>query len=125
MMMNVRTFAVILPAVAATTLLIAPVTGQAAAYQKAMDTCVTTFVSEHLPEGHPVKIVKRTRAVGFGQGVETSRTLTVSAKGRKSGASYGSATCVVDQDGALVSLYVEGTRIRVADAGAMGNSNGG
>jgi hypothetical protein len=124
MMMNVRTFAVILPAVAATTLLIAPATSQAAAYQKAMDACMTTFVSEHLPEGHPVKIVKRTRAVGFGQGVDTSRNITVSAKGTQSGASYGSATCVVDQDGALVSLYVEGTRIRVADVGAMDASSG-
>jgi hypothetical protein len=82
-----------------------------------MDACINAFVSEEIPEGHPVKIVKRD---------STSRwvfpkdsTIEISAKGRRTGESYGAATCVVNRKGDLVAMYIHEERARYADTGAL------
>ncbi len=87
----------------------------------AMDVCIEAFVSEQIPQNHPLKIVKRDN-----RGHDTlSRwnfpqrsTIEVSAKGRTTGADYGSATCVVDRKGELVAMEINNDRVRVARSDA-------
>ena len=89
--------------------------------EAAMDVCIEAFVSEQLPQNHPLKIVKRDN-----RGRDTlSRwsspqrsTIKVSAKGRSTGEDYGSATCVVDRKGELVAMEVNNDRVRVARSDA-------
>lgn len=87
----------------------------------AMDVCIEAFVSEQIPQNHPLKIVKRDN-----RGHDTlSRwnfpqrsTIEVSAKGRSTGADYGSAKCVVDRKGELVAMEINNDRVRVARSDA-------
>jgi hypothetical protein len=87
----------------------------------AMDVCIEAFVSEQIPQNHPLKIVKRDN-----RGNDTlSRwnfpqrsTIEVSAKGRYTGADYGSAMCVVDRKGELVAMEINNDRVRVARSDA-------
>ena len=95
--------------------------GSKAQANAAMDVCIEAFVSEQIPQNHPLKIVKRDN-----RGHDTlSRwnfpqrsTIEVSAKGRRTGEDYGSATCVVDRKGELVAMQVNNERVRVARSDA-------
>jgi hypothetical protein len=82
-----------------------------------MDTCINAFVSEQLPAGHPLKIVKRDTTNRWTY--PPNSKIEIHAKGRRTGESYGSATCVVNRKGELVAMHVHGERARYADGGAL------
>lgn len=88
------------------------------------DACIEAFVDGYLPAGHPLKIVKRDE--GSSRFSMRSSVIRVSAKGKKTGKSYGSATCVVDRKGELVAMYVNHQPVRLASsAGTKATSKGG
>jgi hypothetical protein len=82
-----------------------------------MDACLNAFVSEEIPEGHPVKIVKLDSVSGWMS--PRNSTIEITAKGRRSGDSYGAATCVVNRKGELVAMHIHDERARYADGGAL------
>jgi len=92
---------------------IAPVASQASS-KKGLDNCIDTFVKEQVPQGHPVRIVKRARFEYSLLGFSGPETYEVHAKGAESGESYGSAKCVVGRKGEVLAMYVEGSPIRLA-----------
>ncbi|NLG77448.1 MAG: hypothetical protein GX535_14545 [Xanthomonadaceae bacterium] len=90
-----------------------PVASQAK--QDAMDTCIQAFVAEQLPQGHKIEVVKRD--TGHRQWTSSRRApIKVSAKGKRSGKEYASATCEMNRQGELVAMVVKGARIRVAQS---------
>jgi hypothetical protein len=99
-------------------------TGATAARNDGMDTCVNTFIAQELPQGHPVKIVKRERREMYMSFRPTTKIM-LQTKGKRTGQSYGSATCLVDRNGGLLAMQVEAPRIRVAKSEATERSTGG
>ena len=87
--------------------------------EKAMDVCIEAFVSEQLPLNHPLKIVKRDNATRDNWNIPQRSTIEVSAKGRRTGQDFGSATCVVDRKGELVAMEINSDRVRVARSDAQ------
>lgn len=90
-----------------------PIASQAK--QDAMDMCIQAFVAEQLPQGHKFEVVKR----DLGQRQWTSSRpvpIKVTAKGKRSGKQYASASCEVNRRGELVAMVVNGARIRVAQS---------
>ncbi len=99
-------------------------TGASASRSDGMDTCIQAFVAQELPQGHPVKVVKRERR-GMYMSLQPSKEIVLKTKGKRTGNSYGSATCFVDKDGGLLAMQVEGSRIRVAKSQEAERSAGG
>lgn len=83
-----------------------------AAKVSAMDTCIQTFVADQLPQDREIEIVKS----DLTRGAPGPGRITVSAKGKRSGKPIASATCVIDRDGGLMAMYVQGERIRLAQS---------
>ena len=46
-------------------------------------------------------------------------TIEITAKGRRTGESYGAATCVLNRKGELVAMHIHEERTRYADGGAL------
>lgn len=90
----------------------------------ATDTCIRAFVAQELPQGHPVRVVKREMSDIYWNH-QPAKQVLVKAKGKRTGKSYGSATCYLDRDGGLVAMRVEGERIRVAQSSAIDAQSGG
>lgn len=84
--------------------------------QTAMDACIQAFVAEELPQGRKIEIVKRDTSSSVLSSGEGPRTVLVSAKGKRSGRSYGSARCVVKNDGEILAMYVRAERSQLAEA---------
>lgn len=106
----------VLLAISSAVLFAAPLASQAGSAAKreiGMDTCINAFVSEQLPAGHPLKIVKRDNTNRWT--FPPNSKIEIKAKGRRTGESYGSATCVVNRKGELVAMDVHGERARYAD----------
>jgi hypothetical protein len=82
-----------------------------------MDACISAFVSEEIPEGHPLKIVKRDSSSAWMS--PRNSMIEIAAKGRRTGESYGAATCVVNRKGELVAMHIHEERARYADGGAL------
>jgi hypothetical protein len=121
--MNMRLLKGVVFVAATTGLAILPAATQAK--ETATDACIRAFVDEQIPEGHRIQIKKR-EMTGLYYGFQKPSTVDVSAKGKRSGKSYGSATCVVDSNGGLVEMYVTGERIRLAqDDGSKETKGGG
>lgn len=89
-----------------------------------MDTCIQAFVAEALPQGHPVKVVKREMSDLY-YNHQPAKKIVVKSKGKRSGKSYGAATCYLDDKGGLLAMHVEGERVRVAQASAAPRKSGG
>ncbi len=83
--------------------------------QSAMDTCIQTFVSDQLPQGRKLQIVKREMSPLY-RGSNRASQIKVTARGKRSGQEIASATCVLDRHGGLVAMYVQGERIRLAQS---------
>ena len=98
--------------------------GASASRSDGMDTCVQAFAAQELPQGHPVKLVKRERR-GMYMSLEPSKEIVLKAKGKRTGKSYGSATCFIDRDGGLLAMEVEGSRIQVAKSQTSERTTGG
>lgn len=114
--MKTRVHKQILLAVGSAVLITAPLVTQAKS-EVGMDACINAFVSEQLPAGHPLKIVKRDTSNGWA--FPKDSTIEITTKGRRTGESYGAATCVVNRKGELVAMYVRDERARYADGGAL------
>jgi hypothetical protein len=95
-----------------------------ASRSEGMDSCIQAFVAQEVPQGHPVKLVKHERRDLYWNH-QLSNKIVVKTKGKRTGKSYGSATCFVDRDGGLLAMQVEGSRIRVAKSQATERSTGG
>lgn len=111
--------------IAMAALMIAPVATQASS-TKGMNACIETFVKEHVPAGHTVRIVKRARFevpfIGFGG----REAYLVSAKGAQTGESFGSAECVVDRKGSVLAMHIQDSPVRLAkDGGSAQQASGG
>ena len=114
--MNIRIYKQVLLAAATAALMTTPLATQAK--DKAMDTCIDTFVKEQLPEGHSVKVVKRrASSLQWGGTLQQPTRINVSAKGGQSGADYGSATCVMNRKGELIAMEIRGQSARYAESG--------
>lgn len=90
--------------------------------ENAMNACIEAFVSEQLPQNHPLRIVKRdisTRDTLSRWSFPQRSKIEVSAKGRRSGQDFGSATCVVDRKGELVAMEINDDGVRVARSDAQ------
>jgi hypothetical protein len=86
-----------------------------------MDVCIEAFVSEQLPQNHPLKIVKRDSAIRDTPSrwnPPQRSTIEISAKGARTGEDFGSATCVLDRKGELVAMEIKGDRVRMAQGDA-------
>jgi len=94
----------------AVAVLAAPMLAQAKSTDS-IDACIDAFVEAQLPAGHPLQIVKRDEG---NRRSARSAMIQVTAKGKKSGKNYGSATCVVDRKGELVAMYVNRQPVRLA-----------
>ena len=81
----------------------------------AMDACIEAFVTDELPQGRKIEIVKRDSGSSLVSGAGPI-TVSVSAKGERSGRSYGSAECVVDRGGRIQEMHVHGQRSQLAGA---------
>jgi hypothetical protein len=95
----------------------------------AMDTCIQTFVTEELPAGRKIEIVKRemTPLNSAPLLLSSQRTtrIEVSAKTKRSRKRIASATCVLDRNDRLVAMYVQGERIQLAAGEELSTSPGG
>ena len=113
--MKTRVHGRVLLAVGGAALLAVPFATQAK-NQIGMDACIAAFVSERIPENHPLKIVKRdTIKWAFPQ----DNTIVITTEGRRTGESYGSTTCMVNRKGEVVAMDIQGERVRYADRGAV------
>ncbi len=110
--MNTRVHKQIVLAIGAAVLMSSPLALQAKD-KSGMDVCIDAFVAQQLPAGHPLKVVKRDVSANPWNFSQAS-TIAVSAKGRRSGTSYGSAVCTVNRDGELVAMEVREERSRYA-----------
>ena len=90
---------------AATVMLAAPFTSQAANnYDAAMDTCIKAFVAANLPKEQPVT-VRKEEAVQSPISIHArAYKINVSAKGVESGKYLARGTCIVDRSGSVVAL---------------------
>lgn len=113
--MKTRVQRQVLLAIGSAVLLASPLATQARD-KVGMDACIDAFVTEQIPSGHPLKIVKRDSSDRFISPPVSK--IEISAKGRRSGESYGAATCVVNRKGELVAMQVHGEQLRYADGGA-------
>jgi hypothetical protein len=111
-MMNSRVRNKILLVIGSAALLAAPIASQAKD-QVAMDACINAFVNEQLPKNHPLKIVKRDTTNHWH--FPRSSLVELSAKGRRTGTNYGSATCLVSAKGEVVAMEIHSERVRYAD----------
>ena len=106
----------VLLAIGSAALMATPLMTQAKS-EVGMDACINAFVSEEIPEGHPLKIVKRDSTSRWA--FPPDSTIEITAKGRRTGESYGAATCVVNRKGELVAMHIHEERTRYADGGAL------
>jgi hypothetical protein len=121
--MNMRLLKGVVFVAATTGLAILPAATQAK--ETATDACIRAFVDEQIPDGHPIQVRKR-EMTGLYYGFQKPSKISVNAKGKRSGKSYGAATCVLDSNGGLVEMYVTGERIRLAqDDGSKKIKGGG
>lgn len=90
----------------------------------AMDNCIRTFVAAHLPRDSKVEIVKHDTRPGSMLKAR-GRKFTVSAKSKRTGKVYGTATCTTDRAGAVVALDFHGERERLAKASRRALGAGG
>lgn len=104
--------------------LFATTSATSAPRSEGMNACIQAFVTQTLPQGHPVKVVKREQRDLYWRHY-TAKQIEVKAKGKRTGQSYGSATCFVDRDGGLLAMQVEAPRVRVARSEAIERSTGG
>jgi hypothetical protein len=100
------------PAIAALTLLAAPL-GARARDDATMDACIQTFVAASLSKDQPVRIVKSGPAPRT-LGPEYKIVLT--ATGTSSGKQLAKATCTVDRNRAVMAMNGKLISIRSADA---------
>lgn len=84
-----------------------------AAEPSAMDTCIQTFVSEQLPQGRKIEVVKREMSPLY-WGSARPAQIKVTARSKRTGREITSATCLLDRHGGLVAMHVQGERIRLA-----------
>lgn len=106
----------VLLAIGSTALMATPLLTQAKS-EIGMDACINAFVSEEIPEGHPLKIVKRDSTSRWA--FPKDSTIEITAKGRRTGESYGAATCVVNRKGELVAMHIHEEPARYAGGGAL------
>lgn len=95
----------------------------------AMDTCIQAFVTEELPAGRNIEIVKREMTPLYTAPLLLSpqrpTKIDVSAKSKRTGKRIASATCVLDRNDRLVAMYVQGERIQLAAGEEPSTSPGG
>jgi hypothetical protein len=82
-----------------------PLTSQAKE-NPALNRCVELFVQEVVPANRPVEIRKESIAASTTR-INSSRSkVTLIAQGEKNFKVIGTASCVIQQDGILVSMYL-------------------
>jgi hypothetical protein len=84
-----------------TALIILAMTPNASYADAAMDACIQAFVAERIPKDRTIKIRKFS---GSNPSTAAER-ITLTAKGAKSGTEIASATCIVSDGGASISLH--------------------
>jgi hypothetical protein len=100
------------PAIAAMTLVTAPLTASADD-AATMDACIQTFVAASLPKDQPVRILTSgptPRALG------RDYKIILTATGTTSGKQLAKATCTVDRGRAVMAMNGKLVRVRTADA---------
>ncbi len=81
--------------------------------RQAVNTCVTTFVNQVVPEGHSVTVQQESIRLPRAK-VGEKRKIYLVATGAESGKRFGRASCEVDRKGSLVAMYVGGSRVQLA-----------
>ncbi len=90
----------------------------------AMDNCIQAFITEQLPKGHDIQIVKRQPRGLLGMSSTRPTKIEVHAKGKFTGTDYGTAVCRMNPKGEVLALVVKGERTRFAQA-AQPKARGG
>lgn len=94
------------------------------AVAESVDQCVQTFVSQVVPEGHPVQILRDQIRVPVHSLYSAPSRVVLIAKGAETGKTYGRATCLMSSRGALVAVYVRGSNVRLASNSAVSDRTG-
>lgn len=91
--------------VAATVMLAAPFTSQAANDDAAMDACINAFLSQNLPKEQPVKEVRKEEVAASPISIHArAYKIVVSATGVESGKRIARGTCTVSRSGEVIAL---------------------
>lgn len=112
--MSLRRFALLSAGVALAVGLVS--VSSRAAEKEMLQACAIAYAKEYLPAGHPVKIVTRDATARPAEALLARHHVRVTARGSRTGTSYGSATCVIGEDGELLAMQVNAPRVRVAQA---------
>lgn len=75
------------------------------AKDRSMDACIDSFISTRVAPGSAVKVIKRDSTPNrMGFLTPSTSTVEVTARDKRTGTDLGSAVCVVDRKGELISI---------------------
>ncbi|MFL6548791.1 MAG: hypothetical protein ACJ8OJ_08850 [Povalibacter sp.] len=81
------------------------------AQESAMDQCIQTMVDRVVPEGFPVVVRRDEIDVSAPSDFTGAAKIFITARGQETGETFGRATCLLNRNGNLLAIYVNGSRV--------------